>query len=307
MSGKLTLEVLEARIKRDVELVGTMDPYVKFKLRDDHWKSPVCKNGGKNPKWEGAVWEVDVKYIGDDLEMIVKDDDRGKDEKIGEAVMKASAFTGAKDWDEWFIFQHKGKKAGKVHIRSHWEDDKQEEEDPESMEKLQALIQKCAKKKKVLQEEFEETKQEMEAHKAANEARLAEVEAEAVEFDMETLAAQSQAKYDEDIAAVAAAREEQEVAKSDFEAQLANDVRLAAEARDAVRNGLDAQEQKAAEERDHQLAKIEAEREAYKEAFKSNQERVRHEIEEEKLKDERDEEHIKSEISEIANKLLSIN
>lgn len=203
--------------------------------------------------------------------MIVKDDDRGKDEKIGEAVMKVSAFTAAKDWDEWFVFQHKGKKAGKVHIRSHWEDDKEAEgEDPETMEKLQEIFQNCAKKKKELQEEFEETKREMEEHEAANKAALEAVEAEAVEFDLETLAAESQAKLDEDLAAVAAAREEQEQAKQDFEVQLAKDVQLAAEARDAVINGLDAQEEKAKRDLEDKLERIEAEKAAYQEAFKSN-------------------------------------
>lgn len=77
------MEVLEARIKRDVEVVGKMDPYVILKLRDDQWRSATCEDGGKNPKWQGQKWTVNVKYIGDDIEMIVKDDDRGKDEKIG--------------------------------------------------------------------------------------------------------------------------------------------------------------------------------------------------------------------------------
>lgn len=86
--------------------------------------------------------------------------------------MKVSAFTAVKDWDEWFLFEHKGKKAGKVHIRSHWVDDKAKEEEQESMEKLQQILQECAKKKKELQMEFEETKREMEEHEAANRAAL---------------------------------------------------------------------------------------------------------------------------------------
>ena len=74
-----------------------------------------------------------MKFIGDDLKFCLKDEDVGKDEKIGEATLKLSSFVAAKEWDEWYIFEHKGKQAGKLRIRSVWKPDQDEED---SLEKL---------------------------------------------------------------------------------------------------------------------------------------------------------------------------
>jgi len=91
--GKLTITLLEAKFTRDVDLIRKMDPYVKFESREQTFKSGVDKKGGKTPKWESDnVFEIDVKYLGDDISFVAKDDDRGRDEKIGEGESKLSAF-----------------------------------------------------------------------------------------------------------------------------------------------------------------------------------------------------------------------
>jgi hypothetical protein len=64
------------------------------------------------------------------------DDEVGKDEKIGDGEQKLSAFTAIKEWDEWFEVEHKGRKAGKIHLRSHWEPENAAHEDHDEMKEL---------------------------------------------------------------------------------------------------------------------------------------------------------------------------
>lgn len=83
--GTLTIELIEAKLTHDTATIGKMDPYVKFKVRDLIFKTSVCKKGGKKPEWTGDnKFDIDVKYLGDDISFMVKDDDKGRDEQIGD-------------------------------------------------------------------------------------------------------------------------------------------------------------------------------------------------------------------------------
>ena len=50
----------------------------------------------------------------------VWDDDRIKDDFIGDGVSKVSAFCVGKGIDDWFEIEWKGKSAGKIHLKSTW-------------------------------------------------------------------------------------------------------------------------------------------------------------------------------------------
>ena len=120
--GVLTCTLLEAKFTRSTDLVRKMDPYVKFESRggEFEFKSSTCSGGGKKPTWNDQTFTIDVKYLGDDLNFVAKDDDPLKDEKIGQGTSKLSAFACYEDWDEWFPIEHKGKPAGKIHLRCNW-------------------------------------------------------------------------------------------------------------------------------------------------------------------------------------------
>ena len=105
---------------RDTETFGKMDPYVKIETRMQKFKTSTVNNGGKNPKWTNQSFTIDVKYIGDDLNLSVWDEDVGSDDCVGSAVIKLSSFCVGNGVDEWFEIQHKGRKAGMVHIKSQW-------------------------------------------------------------------------------------------------------------------------------------------------------------------------------------------
>ena len=51
-TGKLRLTIVEANLTRDTEAFGKMDPYVKFMVREQVFRSKTMKNAGKKPKWD---------------------------------------------------------------------------------------------------------------------------------------------------------------------------------------------------------------------------------------------------------------
>ena len=119
--GKLRVEVLEAHLTHDTEAVGNMDPYVKMTCREEEWKSSVADGQGKKPKWQNEHFDITVHYLGDDLHFKVFDDDPGKDDVVGEGSTKLSALVHDHGIDEWFTIQYKGKDAGKIHLKCHYQ------------------------------------------------------------------------------------------------------------------------------------------------------------------------------------------
>ena len=116
----MVITLIEAKLTRDTEWLGKMDPYVIFKYREQEWKSTVCQDQGKTPKWVNQHWEIDVKYLGDDLRFTVYDEDVTKDDVVGEGITKMSALSLNGGLDEWYTIQYEGKSAGKLHFTSKW-------------------------------------------------------------------------------------------------------------------------------------------------------------------------------------------
>ena len=73
-SGNLRLEIIEARLTRDTEFFSKMDPYVTIQTRQQQFRTRTIQGGGKKPAWN-QVFDIDVKYIGDDITMRVMDED----------------------------------------------------------------------------------------------------------------------------------------------------------------------------------------------------------------------------------------
>ena len=116
----MRIHLVEAKFERDTEMFGKMDPYVKMAYREQEWKSKVVDGGGKHPVWKDQFWDVDVKYLGDDITFKFYDEDIGKDDHIADGMTKTSALCTNGGIDEWFSLTYKGKDAGKVHFRCEW-------------------------------------------------------------------------------------------------------------------------------------------------------------------------------------------
>jgi len=119
-SGKLLLHIIEAKLTRDTEVIGKMDPYVVINMREQRFRTKEASDQGKNPLWN-EKFELDVKYIGDDINLEVFDQDPFDSDFVGSALIKASAMCVGGVFDEWYEIEFKGKSAGKVHIKSEWQ------------------------------------------------------------------------------------------------------------------------------------------------------------------------------------------
>lgn len=119
--GTLHMTLKEAHLTHDVKKIGKMDPYVKVVCRDWNWKSEADRNGSKKPVWEDQSFSIDVKYMGDDIYYKVFDEDKGRDEKVGDGGCKISTFCAEPEMDMWMEIEYKGKSAGKVRFTSRWE------------------------------------------------------------------------------------------------------------------------------------------------------------------------------------------
>ena len=110
---------MEAKLTRDTEFFGKMDPFCVIDYRQERFKTVVKMDAGKVPVWN-QTFKFDVKYIGDDMVFKVFDEDVTANEAIGAFQTKVSAFARPGGLDEWFTLTFKGKSAGQIHIKSAW-------------------------------------------------------------------------------------------------------------------------------------------------------------------------------------------
>ena len=111
-SGTLKLHIIEAKLKRDTETFGKMDPYVVISTRQQRCRTKTMNNAGKKPVWKDEVMTIDVKYVGDDCFIQVFDEDVTDSDLIGETHIKLATFCIGSGLDEWYEIQYKGKNAG---------------------------------------------------------------------------------------------------------------------------------------------------------------------------------------------------
>jgi len=105
-SGKLRVHIVQAKLTRDTEAFGKMDPYVIINTRQQRVRTKTANNEGKKPKWPGEYMDIDVKYVGDDMTVQVFDEDVVGSELVGETVIKLSSLCIGTGLDEWFNIQY---------------------------------------------------------------------------------------------------------------------------------------------------------------------------------------------------------
>jgi len=111
--------VIEARLTRDTEMFGKMDPYTTLQVREVIQRTRTLDGAGKTPKWD-QIFDFHVKYIGDDITLKVLDEDVRSSDLVGETTLKLSSLCVNHDIDEWFPITYKGKQSGTIHLKSTW-------------------------------------------------------------------------------------------------------------------------------------------------------------------------------------------
>ena len=86
-SGKLTVKIVEAELKRDTETFSKMDPFCKMFYGGKTYKTAVKQNAGKKPKW-GQAFELEVEDPGDEIKFEVHDQDMMSTDLVGGQTYK---------------------------------------------------------------------------------------------------------------------------------------------------------------------------------------------------------------------------
>lgn len=112
---KLVIEPKTARLFRDTETFGTMDPYVTIQCGSAKAKTKTHTDGGKTPSWTGALT---LKLTGteDTITFSVWDKDVGDDDLVGTGVLSLATLYAAGYYKDWIELQYKGKPAGELYV-----------------------------------------------------------------------------------------------------------------------------------------------------------------------------------------------
>jgi len=114
--GTVTFRPIEGRFNKDKDLVGKMDPYVKFKIGLHRGKSTVAKSEGVNPTWGGEAVTLKCKHQ-EFVKIKVKDHDKLRhDDTIGTAKFPLAQLYAAGRLSEWIPVTKKEVVVGEVHV-----------------------------------------------------------------------------------------------------------------------------------------------------------------------------------------------
>jgi len=99
-----------------------MDPVVIMKAGPlQEWRSEICRNGGKNPQWgPHQHFDVDVKHIGQELEIWVRNAEMMQGEPLGHAKVRLEIFKRAEVAEERIEIFQMGRPVGHIWLKSHY-------------------------------------------------------------------------------------------------------------------------------------------------------------------------------------------
>jgi hypothetical protein len=248
--------------------------------------------------------------MGDDIYYKFFDDDRGKDEKIGEGMCKISTFCAEENTDTWLSTEYKGKGAGKAHFTARWEpraEPPKKEEHEDMMGKAQEAIMKLAARKNELETEYEA----VHVDTAAHDEEIAKMREDFEEADC-------QGAFDEAVAAANFAFEaemerierERNIAaegKEDFEKRVAAKIEAATGKRDDRLESCEEAHAKADTDKEEAVAALEAAKIAFTEENDAKKAALEEEIAGIVAADQADYDSVAEEIKAIAEHLLELN
>ena len=112
--GKLVITVKTARLTRDTDTLGKMEPYCKLKYDGVKQKTKVHKSGGKTPSWdETFTYDVTDCTI---LTIAIWDKDTFSNDEVGTAQLDVNTLKTHGGLTDWVKLQHKGKEVGEIYV-----------------------------------------------------------------------------------------------------------------------------------------------------------------------------------------------
>ena len=114
-TGTLIIRPICAKLTRDTETFGKMDPYCKVALGTFVQKTKIADGAGKFPNWQDQL--VFKKNHEDIITVEVWDyDSASKDDLVGSATVPISRMTATRNWEDWIEITHRGTRAGEVRL-----------------------------------------------------------------------------------------------------------------------------------------------------------------------------------------------
>lgn len=95
------MTLVEAKLTRDTEIMGSMSPYVTMVFKGKKYKSKTHDYGGKTPKW-GQKFTFEVTSADEDLMVRVWDKDLTTSDAVGFVKLKMSSLIINMGVDCWF-------------------------------------------------------------------------------------------------------------------------------------------------------------------------------------------------------------
>ncbi|OMJ89358.1 hypothetical protein SteCoe_8563 [Stentor coeruleus] len=114
-TGNLIVRPICAKLIRDTETFGKMDPYCKVILGAQNQRTRVADGAGKFPNWQEQL--VFRKTYEDSMTIEVWDyDSASNDDLVGTGILTMQRATSKPNWEDWVEITHRGVKAGDVRV-----------------------------------------------------------------------------------------------------------------------------------------------------------------------------------------------
>ena len=110
----MRINVVHAKLTKDVDAFGKQDPYCKLTYMGTPYKTRVHESGGKAPVWNQA-FEIRIGSLSDEILVEVKDDDVVGAKHIGQTNLKCSSLAINNGVREYFTLMDKhGQDVGQI-------------------------------------------------------------------------------------------------------------------------------------------------------------------------------------------------
>jgi len=153
MPGTFTLRPIQANLTHDTDWLGKMDPYCSYRIGASRVKGPICKNGGKFPKWEDAAVNLPAP---DEPSMVVDLLDKDKllfDDTIGSFVIDLQEVQSKGQLSKWYPVYWRQKPAGEILLEAAYQPDYNQQSGFVQEPVMTKVVQEPIIVEKVVQEE----------------------------------------------------------------------------------------------------------------------------------------------------------
>mmetsp|Transcript_14095 Transcript_14095/g.20623 ORF Transcript_14095/g.20623 Transcript_14095/m.20623 type:complete len:190 (+) Transcript_14095:23-592(+) len=119
-TGSLIIRPLSAKLMRDTETFGKMDPYCVVTIGGQRQKTKVKERAGRHPNWQDSL--VFRRSSEEEVVIEVWDKDKASnDDLVGKGSLRLEeVFRKPVTYEEWIDLTYRRRKAGKILVNVSW-------------------------------------------------------------------------------------------------------------------------------------------------------------------------------------------